>query len=496
METINYQHLLFEYKDDVVKQLESLAKVAKRVGVPAPTWTIGETYEHEFTALMEQGYGEDGDGEVETFIEKVFDIEINIEQSIKMEGGWQIAALMIHETGTFQQINLDVEIPGKYSPKVAVCEHCGRNFPRVKSFLIFNERGEWKQVGKTCMKQFLGINPISYISMFEAVSKMSNYIMTLGYAKNRGGRMENLAYNVEDMLRYTIGQLQRDGGVFTKTEWKEVVIEEGHYTRWGVSGRKTKMVRTNEPNATIDKVRFIINANSKFKFNPSELVAAEALTEDISVYQAEYERLDTIQKSLADAHQALCDSLKPAPQIGQNQYEAWMTALTNNVDVINAKNASNEAYAEYAEAKAIFELKTAHYWYLTGLNDLKSNDEVVAKVKDWATAIEPKMKKDELDGDEYFANDFESFKAGIKDTFSRNRVLQTNLKFICSGYNTFLKDEAYKVKNAERLAKAATLTHVGVVGEKSHLVVKVTGKKQGNGNFGTWTLWSLGRCSG
>jgi hypothetical protein len=482
METIIFKHLLAEHKEEVVKQLDSLAKVAKRVGVPAPTWSLGNVYEYEFQSMMDAcGYGEDHEEEYETFIEKVFDVTINIEQSIKMEGNWKIAAVMNHETTSFIQIDTEVELPAKYTPKVAICEHCGRNFPRVKSFLIYNDKGEWMQIGKTCMKQFLGINPTSYISMFEAASKFSNFIETLGYRKNRGGRMENLAYNVEDMLRYTIGQVQRDGK-FTKAEWK--FVPSGYFYRDGEE--KMKPVRSNEPDATIDKVRFIINANSRFKFQPSELIYAETLTKDITFYQAEMERLDVRQKELSAIHQSIIDGLKPEPRIGGNLTEEWTQRIESSPEAAEAEIASNEAYAEYCEAKSNFELKTSHNWFLVGHNDLNSNNDIVTQLKEWAAAIQPKMRVDELEGTESYASEFESFKAGIKDTFSRNRVLQTNLKFICSGYNTFITEEAKKVERA-----AMGNLHVGAVGEKCHLTLKVTGHKSGVGNFGVWHLWTM-----
>lgn len=481
MESIVYQHLLSEYKDDVIKQLEALVKVSKRVGVPAPKWTLGPDYEYEFDALIQKGYDED---EYEHFIEKVFDVTIEIEQSIKMEGGWKLAAALIHETESIIQIDVDVEIPGRFSPKVGVCEHCGRSYARVKSFLIVNEAGEWKQIGKSCLKQFLGINPTSYISMFEAFSKFSNYIEATGYGKNRGGRMENLAYNVEDMLRYTIGQVQRDGE-FVKAEWKDEIY--GYDWR---GDPKYKKVRANEPHATVDKVKQIISANTKFKFYPEQLTQAERLSEDVSFYENEMNRLDEFQKQSHDAWWNLRQSYKASPKIGISEDDV-MKEVDKFPDVIEALSASQEAYATFAEARETYFLKVAHNWYLCGLGDLQAHGDIVRQVLEWAASLEPKMVKDELDGDEYFASGYESFKAAIKDTFSKKRILQTNLKYVCSGYNTFTIDMIRRVENAERLAKAATLKHVGVVGEKMHLKLKVVGHKSGSGSYGLWNLWTM-----
>jgi hypothetical protein len=486
MDTITYQHLLFEYKDDVVKQLEALQRVAKRVGVAVPTWSFSDVYEYEFMSKIDEN---PEDEEWETFIEKVFDVTLNIEESIKMEGDWKIAAVMIHDTGSFIQIDPELEIPARYTPKVAICEHCNKSFPRVKSFLITNANGEWKQVGKSCMKQFLGVNPISYISMFEAVSKFSNFIEGVGYRKNRGGRMENLAYNVDDMLHYTIGQVKRDGQ-FVKAEWKKV--ETGEYYRNG--DPKMMNVRTNEGDATIDKVREIIDAFSNFKFYPQTLAVAESMTNSLEFYQHKVDHLYNIQKEYSNIHQNVLNEKTPKPQIGVSEFDLIKIAQATP-EVQAAKEASNEAYHEYSIALNDLHLKSKHVWYLTGLNDLESYNDIVEAVKAWAAKIEPKMDKwyDELEGKdiERYASGFEEFRAAVKDTFAKARVLQTNLKYICTGYNMYMKDMQYQIDNAERLAAAEHLQHVGIVGEKSHLVLKVTGMKTGNGIYGTWTLWTM-----
>jgi hypothetical protein len=486
MNTITYQHLLFEYKDDVVKQLEALQRVAKRVGVAVPTWSFSDVYEYEFMSKIDENPEEE---EWETFIEKVFDVTLNIEESIKMEGDWKIAAVMIHDTGSLIQIDPELEIPARYTPKVAICEHCNKSFPRVKSFLITNAYGEWKQVGKSCMKQFLGVNPISYISMFEAASKFSNFIEGVGYAKNRGGRMENLAYNVTDMLLYTIGQVQRDGE-FVKAEWK--MVETGYYHRDGEP--KMKNVRSNEPNATIDKVRNIISATSHYKFNPEELVSDEELTGSIDSYKLKSETLNEIQKLVATTYDELYQKKLPEPKIGVT-HEERMAIVKNDPEVQELKNKSVEAWDEYVAAKNLYSRKSRLEWFKGGKTYLQQNSEVLEAVIAWAATIEPKMDKwyDELEGKdvERYASGFEEFRAAVKDTFAKARVLQTNLKYICTGYNMYMKDMQYQIDNAERLAAAEHLQHVGVVGEKCHLVLKVTGMKSGSGGYGTWTLWTM-----
>jgi hypothetical protein len=474
MEAISYKHLLSEYKEEIEKQLIALCKVAKRVGVPEPTWKFSEEYEFEFSAQV--GFTQEADAngswvepEHETFIEKVFDIEIDLAQTIKMEGGWSIVAAISHREGVIIQIDENVELPARFKPQIDTCEHCGRSFPRVKSFVVVNEQGEFKQLGKTCMKQFLGVNPISYISMFEAVSKFSNFILTTGYSKNGGGRLDNLAYNVDELLRYTIGTVQREGK-FVKAEWEERVIDTN---RWGQE--ITKNFRTNLGYATIDKVKEILSAKIYFRYNENKLAEAQAITQ---------EQLDKIKLRAANYYA---------------HYQKW-AKLFEAENTEDYKTAANEAYYQYSTRKEVIDLYDTYQTYLKGLTDLFSYSEEVEKIKKWAADITIRMKKevDEEDGEikEVVASNFENFKIGVRESFQKERILQSNLKYICTGYNLYLKDLEYKATNADRLAKAAASTHVGVVGEKSHLVLKVTNYKTGFGTFGTWHLWTLEDAQG
>jgi hypothetical protein len=504
MNQITYQHLLAEYRSDIEKQLEALVKVAKRVGVPAPTWTFSSEYEYEFTVELERAYG-DSDGEYETYIEKVFDITFSVEQSIKMAGDWKVVACINHEEGVISQIDVDIELPTRFSPKIDKCDHCGKSFPRVKSFVIVNEKGEFRQLGKSCMRQFLGVNPVSYISMFEAVSKFSNYVIGLGYAKNHKGsqRLSNLAYNVSDIIRLIIGQVARDGQ-FVKAEWETVEEEYTARGRWGrtYSDTRTRNVRTNKGEATIDKVKDMLDAVSYYRTQPTALEFASTLP-PVLFFERHVAKWDLIQQSLHTAYEAIYSAHKPAAQIGQD-LTAIDKEISNIAEVIKARNKSQKAYSIYDTLRDQYYTKLRFEAYQNAQADFQISEEAVTEVKDWAAALEVKMvEDDDIDWEKNFetgevtvtyryATGFDKYKDGIKTMFSKERTLQSNLKHFCSGYNTFLTDME------KRRAKAGQpeSQYVGVVGEKTHLVLTVEGMRSGVGSYGTWYLWTLVDASG
>lgn len=443
------KHLLAEYKDEILKALEALTKVAKRVGVPAPTWTMGATYDFEFEVKIgESGYGEDYEEEWETYIEPVFDITINLSECIKMAGDWRLIAAISHRAEGILQIDADFELPTRFTPKIETCEHCNVKMPRVMSYVIYSPTKGFMQVGKTCMKQFLGINPTSYISMFEAISKFSPMIEAMGYAKNRGGRLDNLAYSVEEIFKLTYRVVQLEGK-FVKNEWK--VIETGGSNWRGEPD--TRNVRANQGASTLDKVNERIVILNTFKRNPAELQFAHEAFENIGLAAAQTEVILT--QSVIDAAED-----KNTPAIEEVK-QAHGQARYNVIAISN--------YMLYADS----------------INIADSYKEEFTAVKNWAANLEINISEGGV------IDNFDAFKQGVKDTMSKARTLQSHAKYITSGYGTYLNEIRFAAEREERLKKAETQEYVGVIGEKSKLALKITGYKTGESNFGMWELWTM-----
>ena len=72
--------------------------------------------------------------------------------------GWEFIASVEHtENGNIISKASEVEVPEKYYTTKAVCEHCNSNRFRKDTFIVMNtESGEFKQVGKSCLKDFTG----------------------------------------------------------------------------------------------------------------------------------------------------------------------------------------------------------------------------------------------------------------------------------------------------------------------------------------------------
>lgn len=70
--------------------------------------------------------------------------------------GWKFIASVEHtDNGNIINRACDVEVPEKYYTGTPICEHCNSKRYRKYTYIVMNEEtGEFKQVGKSCLKDF------------------------------------------------------------------------------------------------------------------------------------------------------------------------------------------------------------------------------------------------------------------------------------------------------------------------------------------------------
>jgi hypothetical protein len=83
-------------------------------------------------------------------------VDIELQGLAPVIAGWTfIAALEWLDTDNVVTTAPDVQCPKEYWHREPVCEHCGLNRKRIYTFILQSESGEYKQVGKTCLQDFL-----------------------------------------------------------------------------------------------------------------------------------------------------------------------------------------------------------------------------------------------------------------------------------------------------------------------------------------------------
>lgn len=91
------------------------------------------------------------------------------------------------------------------------CDHCGENRYRKNSFLVRSEAGEYKVVGRNCLKDFLGhTSPEYMINWFTAIHRIESFIDDI-YAE-LGPKVKRIKYfNLEDVLAWTASVTSKVG---------------------------------------------------------------------------------------------------------------------------------------------------------------------------------------------------------------------------------------------------------------------------------------------
>lgn len=100
------------------------------------------------------------DGEVFRFV----NIEV---EGFAACGDWKLLGHIEHTgKGNLLTSYTAEELPEFCKDAVPVCEHCGRKINRVFTYVVINNKtGELKQVGKTCLEDYTGIDLVSALEL-------------------------------------------------------------------------------------------------------------------------------------------------------------------------------------------------------------------------------------------------------------------------------------------------------------------------------------------
>jgi hypothetical protein len=171
----------------LIEKIEKINKKAKKLGFAPFVLTFANerliTKLHPVSSLVIDSYAV---------------ITATIEGETPKIAGWELFSI-------FENINGVIftrTVPGKeltYNPTEIKCEHCGINRRRNKSFYLQNETTkEFKEIGSTCVKDFIGHDPKGFLVMagfnFEDIMKEAN---------EYSGSERFEGYNLEEYLAMT-----------------------------------------------------------------------------------------------------------------------------------------------------------------------------------------------------------------------------------------------------------------------------------------------------
>lgn len=198
-----------------------LGKRAKRLGLPAPTFTeIGVPERKEKrnpdTLLVERVYL------IHTITVDPGCTEVKVQ-------GWTFVATIQHtEEGNIIRAVGNSEIPTQYRKVTNLCEHCNTNRYRKDTYILKHEDGSFKQVGRNCLADFFGHDALMYAERAQYLADIDSLGESMedemGFGGGGGPRYEPL----EEYLGYVAECIRLDG-------W----MSRGKAKELGMEGRAT-----------------------------------------------------------------------------------------------------------------------------------------------------------------------------------------------------------------------------------------------------------------
>ena len=143
--------------DRLRRDIERLNRRAARIGVPPYVLEVTGERVREVVKKYEPG--------TEPIVKAVVgipEVEISVAGEPVRFAGWTFAATIQHlgaEAGNILRVApafQATQVPTDYRKAQPVCDHCQAARRRADTYVLHHDDGTWKQVGSTCIRDFLG----------------------------------------------------------------------------------------------------------------------------------------------------------------------------------------------------------------------------------------------------------------------------------------------------------------------------------------------------
>lgn len=228
-------HIIEAYLPRLEEKFTKLSRRAKKLGCEAPAFqVVGEHNEWQVSYECTNEFGERDVAFkwIKTRESKavVYTGRVRVIKHVVLTGadkislgGWTFVAVLDFELGTDNVIintvpGTEEPLPTKYRESGSICEHCRHNRQRSQCYVVRHESGEYKQVGSTCLVDFLGHFATTLASQVEM---LTDAVAALeagcegeeGFGGGGGGPK---AYDLETYLAWCVKSIRERGWVSRK----------------------------------------------------------------------------------------------------------------------------------------------------------------------------------------------------------------------------------------------------------------------------------------
>jgi len=248
-------------------RIGKLAPRVTKLGVPAPVLTVVSTEDIKVTKI-------DGFGLVITKVTRVHTVTVT--GDAPKIAGWRFAAVLAPVTsedgsvlGNILRVvpGFDSIIPESYRAAGNNCDHCHTARRRNETFVLVSDAGDWKQVGRQCLRDFLGHqSPEKYASWAEILMDMSD-LMGMAEDDGFGGGRQVERFEAEEVLALGAATIRLYGFLSNKSAQE--------FGKTSTSGRAMDWVTSSD--------------SARAKWDPKILVTDEdkALAAEVFAWMAE-----------------------------------------------------------------------------------------------------------------------------------------------------------------------------------------------------------------
>lgn len=163
---------------------------------------------------------------------------VDVEGIAKVNGWKFVAEVQFTENGNIINKAVDdIEVPERYYHSKPICEHCQQNRVRKNACIVYNEEtGEFKQVGKSCLRDFTGgmdaEGVAAYTALFETLIKGETPYQGVSF-KHYVKTKEYLLYAIETINHFGYVKADFIGGKTTKDRVAEYYgVDHGQYSSY------------------------------------------------------------------------------------------------------------------------------------------------------------------------------------------------------------------------------------------------------------------------
>lgn len=219
-------------ESNMPKALDKLAKLARRaakLGVDAPRFIAGAPYDVERVS-------ETGDRYLVSYV----DVTLVFPADVRLPGGWHFRGTIEHgadDTGA--PMNLlravpGVALPASFRTDPPTCDHCRTNRRRSETFVVEDEAGEMRRVGRQCIADYLGGQTAEHILAVAGFLADAMRILNEEGGGGRGDRGGEWRFGAEEVLAYTAVAVRHFGWVSKKAAYESAdTLEATANIVWG-----------------------------------------------------------------------------------------------------------------------------------------------------------------------------------------------------------------------------------------------------------------------